>query len=198
MDGFTTALLVSIGVVFLAELGDKSQIMALTFASRYRFWPVLIGISAAAALLHAISVAIGFGLGLTLPTGWITLAAAVVFLAFALWTVLEKDDDDDGADTQPSARWWRAPVLTIFMAFVLAEIGDKTMLATIVLATQYQPWGVWAGATVGMVTSSLIAIAVGAFLGKTLPKQAVRYGAAVLFALFGLFLAYEGIRMLLS
>jgi Ca2+/H+ antiporter, TMEM165/GDT1 family len=83
-----TAFLLSFGVVFVAELGDKSQLMALTFATRYRPVLVLVGITVATALINAISVAVGYGLGLALPTRWISVAAGLVFIGFAIWTLL--------------------------------------------------------------------------------------------------------------
>ena len=81
------AVLVSFGVIFVAELGDKSQLMAMTFASRFRTVPVLIGTTIATAATHAISVGVGYGLGATLPTGWIAVVAAVAFFGFAAWTL---------------------------------------------------------------------------------------------------------------
>ena len=85
MDGFLAATAISFGVIFVAELGDKSQLMALTFATRYRPWPVLAGITIATSVVHIVSVAVGYGLGAALPTGWISLAAAVAFLVFGAW-----------------------------------------------------------------------------------------------------------------
>ena len=87
MDGFLAALAISFGVIFVAELGDKSQLMAMTFATRFRPLPVLVGISVATTVVHAISVGIGYGLGASLPTGWIALVAGVAFLVFGAWTV---------------------------------------------------------------------------------------------------------------
>lgn len=197
MDGFTAALFISLGVVFVAELGDKSQLMALTFASRFKFWPVVIGMSLAAAVTHAFSVVVGAGLGYSLPTGWITLVAALAFFGFAIWTLWDTPNDDDEAK-QPATKWWKTPIIAVFLAFVLAEIGDKTMLATIVLASQNEPWGTWVGATLGMVGVNVLAIAAGAVIGKKLPEKVVRYGAAALFALFGLVLAWEGAATLLG
>jgi Ca2+/H+ antiporter, TMEM165/GDT1 family len=83
MNGLLVALAISFGVVFVAELGDKSQLMALTFATRYRPMPVLVGITLATGVVHAVSVAVGYGLGGALPTGWIALVAAVAFSASA-------------------------------------------------------------------------------------------------------------------
>src|SRR3954449_1206663 len=87
MQGFLAALAVSFGVIFVAELGDKSQLMALTFATRFRTGPVLVGITIATAVVHLVSVAVGYGLGAALPTGWISLVAAIAFFGFGAWTL---------------------------------------------------------------------------------------------------------------
>ena len=87
MQGFLIALAVSFGVIFVAELGDKSQLMAMTFATRYRALTVLTGITIATALVHLVSVGVGVWLGTALPTGWISLAAGVAFLGFGAWTL---------------------------------------------------------------------------------------------------------------
>lgn len=194
MDGFVLALVVSFGVVFVAELGDKSQLMALTFATRYRALPVLIGITLATAVVHAISVAIGHGLGAALPTGWIALVAASAFFGFGAWT-LRGDTLTDGeqAKAQQSAG---SAVVAASVAFFLAELGDKTMLATITLATQYGWFGTWLGSTVGMVAADALAIVVGRQLGRYLPEQAVKVGAAVLFFLFGAWLLLDALVQL--
>ena len=190
---FLVALGVSFAVIFVAELGDKSQLMALTFATRYRAWPVLLGISAATAVVHAVSVGVGYLLGAALPTFWISLAAAVAFLVFGLWTL--RGDDLSREEEEKADRSGRSAVLAASLAFFLAELGDKTMLATITLATQYPGWGgvvgVWAGSTVGMVVADGLAIAAGRLLGRSLPDRAVRIGAAVLFFAFGIWLAVE-------
>ena len=86
MEGFLAALALSFGVIFVAELGDKSQLMALTFATRFKPLPVLAGITIATALVHAVSVGVGYGLGAALPTAWISLVAGLAFLAFGAWT----------------------------------------------------------------------------------------------------------------
>ena len=193
MGIFLVALAVSFAVVFVAELGDKSQLMALTFATRYRAWPVLLGISAATAVVHAVSVGVGYLLGAALPTFWITVAAAVAFLGFGLWTL--RGDALSRDEEEKADRSGRSAVLAASLAFFLAELGDKTMLATITLATQYPGWGgvvgVWAGSTVAMVVADGLAIAAGRLLGRRLPDRAVRIGAAVLFFAFGIWLAVE-------
>ncbi|MBC3190587.1 TMEM165/GDT1 family protein [Pseudonocardia sp. C8] len=195
MDGFLVAFAVSFGVVFLAELGDKSQLMALTFATRYRAVPVLVGITVAAAVTHLVSVAVGYGLGSSLPTGWITLVAAVAFLAFGLWSLRgEGGPDGDGAEDGPRARaGGGSAVATVLVAFFLAELGDKTMLATIALAARYDWVGVWLGSTAGMVAVGGLAIVVGRTLGRRLPERIIGIGSAVLFLGFGSWMLVEAV-----
>lgn len=192
MADLWTALLVSFGVIFVAELGDKSQLMALTFATRFRAWHVILGITVATALVHLASVALGLGLGAALPTTWINVAAALAFFGFAVWTL--RGDSLSDEERSRAERATRTAVVTVGTAFFLAELGDKTMLATVTLATSYDWAGVWVGSTAGMVAADALAIAVGRLLGTRLPERVVRYGAAALFALFGVWLLIEAIR----
>src|SRR5688572_16581038 len=124
-----TAALVAFGVVFVAELGDKSQLLALTLATRYRPVPVLAGLALAAAGLMLLAVAAGAALSAALPTEALSVAAGLAFLVFAALTLrsAEGDVDDEGVALGP-----RQPgVLTVAGAFAVAELGDKTMLATL-------------------------------------------------------------------
>jgi len=183
------ALLVSFAVIFVAELGDKSQLMAMTFALRYRWWVVLGAITVATTLVHLVSVAIGYFLGASLPTHLIGIVAAVAFLFFGLWT-LRGDSLDD--DEQTKAQRASAPAFfAVSSAFLLAELGDKTMLATVTLATDHDWVGVWIGSTIGMVAADALAIAVGAVAGKHLPENVIKIGAGYLFLLFGSWMLVE-------
>jgi putative Ca2+/H+ antiporter (TMEM165/GDT1 family) len=185
------ALLLSFGVIFVAELGDKSQLMAMTFAARYRFWTVLAGITAATASVHLASVAIGRAVGENLPIALINVVAGVAFLVFGAWTLRgDKLSEDEAAKAQ---RVTRSAFVAVAVAFFLAELGDKTMLATITLATTEGWFGTWVGSTLGMVAADGLAIAVGAVLGKRLPEKVVRVGAATLFFIFGVALIVEGL-----
>jgi putative Ca2+/H+ antiporter (TMEM165/GDT1 family) len=186
------AVLLSFGVIFVAELGDKSQLMALAFATRYRAVPVLIGITIATAVVHLISVLIGAGLGATLPTTWITLAAGIAFFGFAAWTL--RGDELSMDEAGKANRSTRSAVIAASAAFFLAELGDKTMLATVTLATHEDALGTWLGSTVGMVVADAIAIGVGKVLGTRLPERAIRLGATVAFVVFGLILIWEGLH----
>ncbi|MFI7214043.1 TMEM165/GDT1 family protein [Micromonospora maritima] len=194
MEGFLVALVVSFGVIFVAELGDKSQLMALTFATRFRTVPVLIGITIATAVVHLASVAIGYGLNAALPTGWISLIAGLAFLVFGAWTL--RGDKLTEEEKRKAERSTKSAIVAVGVAFFLAELGDKTMLATITLATKYGWFGTWLGSTLGMVAADALAILVGRMLGRHLPERAIRYGAAVLFAICGLWLIFEAITEL--
>ena len=187
-----TAFLLSFGVIFVAELGDKSQLMALAFATRYPAIPVLIGITLATALVHAVSVVIGAMLGAAIPTTAITVAAAVAFVAFGIWTL--RGDELTEGDEERAAKPARNVILAVGGAFFLAELGDKTMLATITLATSEGLFGTWLGSTLGMVAADALAIIVGQQLGARLPERAVRIGASVLFFGFAAALLYEALR----
>jgi Ca2+/H+ antiporter, TMEM165/GDT1 family len=186
------AFLLSTAVIFVAELGDKSQLMAMTFAARYRTRDVLLGITAATALVHLVSVGIGAFVGDAFADqqGRISVVAGIAFLFFAAWTLRGDRLTDEEAEKARNSRGMA--LLAVGVAFFLAELGDKTMLATITLATQEGWLGTWIGSTLGMVAADALAILVGAVLGKHLPERAIKYGAAVLFAVFGLLLIVDG------
>jgi Ca2+/H+ antiporter, TMEM165/GDT1 family len=186
------AFWLSLGVIFIAELGDKSQLMALAFAARYRAMPILIGISIATAVVHAFSVLIGAAVGAALPTEAISIIAGVAFFVFAAWTLRGDTLGEDEADR--ADRSDRSAIVAAAVAFFLAELGDKTMLATVTLATSEGAFGTWLGSTLGMVAADALAIGVGQLLGTRLPERAVRIGAAVLFVVFGVVLVAEGLR----
>ncbi|MDG4797296.1 TMEM165/GDT1 family protein [Micromonospora sp. WMMD1082] len=194
MEGFLVALAVSFGVIFVAELGDKSQLMALAFATRYRTVPILIGITVATAVVHLASVAIGYGLGAALPTGWISLLAGLAFIGFGIWTL--RGDTLTEEEKRKAAKGGKSAVFAVGVAFFLAELGDKTMLATITLATQYGWFGTWIGSTIGMVAADALAIVVGRLLGRKLPERTIKFGAAALFAISGVWLIVEAVAQL--
>ncbi|MEN9643462.1 MAG: hypothetical protein RL238_131 [Actinomycetota bacterium] len=186
------AFFISFGIIFVAELGDKSQLMAMTFAARYKAITILLAITAATALVHLVSVLVGAAAGVALPTKAISVVAGIAFLGFAAWTLRGDElDDDDEARAEQSTRsvFW-----TVGLAFFLAELGDKTMLATITLATSHGLVGTWLGSTLGMVAADALAIIVGQQLGARLPERVIKIGAAVLFVAFGLWLIIDGLR----
>jgi putative Ca2+/H+ antiporter (TMEM165/GDT1 family) len=188
------AVVVGFVVVFLAELGDKSQLMAMTFAIRHRWWVVLAGITVATALIQASSVVIGATVGAAIPSHVLAVVAGLTMLAFAFWTWRgEGPDDEEETDGATGARSNLAVFLAVTSSFVLAELGDRTMLATITLATGHSPIGIWIGSTVGMVAAGALAIVVGALLGHRIPERAVHVVATVLFFGFAMWMLVEAI-----
>lgn len=183
-------ILLSFGVLFLAELGDKSQLMALTFALRYRWWVVLAGITAASIAVNLIAVGVGHFLGAALPTNVIAVITAVVLLAVGLWTLRETfhtdaDEDTEIAEKDSGARSpWRV-FFMVLSAFLLAELGDRTMFAIIALASNHNWVAVWIGSVVGMVAAGGGAIALGILVGKHVPERAIAIGSGLLFLYIG-------------
>lgn len=177
------AFFIAFGVVFIAELGDKTQLVALSLATRHRLITVLAGITLAYAITNGLSVIVGGLLGAALPTTVISIVGGVLFLGFALWTYLDDDDDDDVAGVAG-----RSAFASIVIAMIIAELGDKTMLATATLAAREAPLATWFGATLGITASGALAVGVGRALGTRLPRRATRITAAVLFAIFGMLL----------
>ena len=186
-----SAFFLSFGVIFVAELGDKSQLMAMAFAARYKPWPVLLGITIATAVTHAISVGIGAVVGARIPTDTIAIVAGIAFLVFAAWTW--RGDELTEEESQAAQKNTRNAVVAASIAFFLAELGDKTMLATITLATKEGAFGTWLGSTLGMVAAVALAILVGYHLGSRLPEKTIRYGASILFVVFGILLILQGV-----
>jgi len=188
MDGFW----LSLTLVFLAELGDKTQLVALMLATRFKAGIVLAGVFVATLLVHAFSVVLGDLAGKLLPHDWIMVLSGLAFIGFAIWTWR---GDHLNEENQKVGRF-TSPFLIVGVTFFLAELGDKTMLSTVTLASQYSPVPVWLGSTLGMVVSDALAIWVGRIMGKRLPERAVKAGAAAIFLAFGLWSLFQGITEL--
>ncbi|WAJ47492.1 TMEM165/GDT1 family protein [Mycobacterium sp. Aquia_216] len=183
-----TATLVSLSVVFLAELGDRSQLITMTYALRFRWWVVLPGVTIAAFGVHGVSVTIGHFLGATLPARPMAFASAAAFLIFAGWAWRESVADDEGVSSAPEPRF---ALLTVVSSFALAEMSDKTTLATMTLASDHDWAGVWIGSTLGMVLADALAIGAGVLLHRRLPQQLLHQVASVLFGMFGLWMLFD-------
>lgn len=180
MLAFWQALL----LIALAEMGDKTQLVALSFATRYRPLVVLAGVTVATLLVHLVSVVLGELLGLALPTFWLQLTAGLAFIVFGLWTTR---GDNGPAKAKEAGRL--GPLMTVALTFFLAELGDKTMLATVTIASQQGQFvPVWLGSTLGMVLADGLAIGLGVLAGRQLPERLVRYVAAAIFLTVGLWL----------
>jgi putative Ca2+/H+ antiporter (TMEM165/GDT1 family) len=185
------AFFVTLAVVFVAELGDKSQLMAVAAAARHSAVVVLGGIAVAACAVHLLSVLAGRALAEALSGTAATVAAGLAFLGFALWT-LRGEDDDEAVD--PAARRsGLAAAAAVAATFFASEIGDKTMLATAALAARQGAVPTWAGATLGMVTADAAAIVVGRRLAARLSSRTIRLASAAVFALFGVLLVLQAL-----
>ncbi|HYI62471.1 MAG TPA: TMEM165/GDT1 family protein [Acidimicrobiales bacterium] len=179
------SLLAALGLVFVAELGDKTQLVALGLGARHRLAPVVAGVVAAYAATNLLSVVVGGLVGEALPTRAIGIAGGILFLGFAAWTLRSGPDQHDDA-ARPAGS--RSVVVSVAVAMFVAELGDKTMLATATLAAKGDPVLVWVGATLGIIASGLLGVLLGRAFGARLPEAATRIGSAVLFAVFGLVL----------
>jgi putative Ca2+/H+ antiporter (TMEM165/GDT1 family) len=177
------AVLVALGVVFLAELGDKSQLIALTFAARGRPLAVLAGITVACMILQAIAVGLGAVVREALPDRSIEIVAGLAFFVFAALALREEDDEDIDAGAVPRSAMKVA--VAAGTAFFLAELGDKTQLATLTLASTYGALGVWIGAVLGQVAADVLAVVIGVRIGARLHARTLRLVSAAAFALFG-------------
>lgn len=177
-----SALLVAAGVVFVAELGDKTQLLAMSLAARHRAAPVLAGVALGYAACNLVSVVVGGLLGAALPTTALRVAGGLLFLWFAwrAWREVE-DGDDEIVAIEP-----RHVVRSVATAMFVAELGDKTMLTTATLAAQGSPVLTWIGATIGIVACGALAVLVGRWLGDRISQRATRLASVVLFAGFGI------------
>ena len=184
------ALLISTLTVALAEIGDKTQLLALLPAARYRKpWPIIAGILAATLVNHALSAWAGAWVAGLLPPQVLRWSVVVCFLAVAAWALVpDKLEADEVREPKYGA------FVATLIAFFLVEIGDKTQVATIVLAAKYSPlWQVVTGTTVGMMLANAPVVVLGAKFAHRLPLKAARWTAAALFAAMGLWVAWFGL-----
>ena len=171
-------------LIFVAELGDKSQLVALWFSTRYRWWTVLAGVTAATLLVHLGSVGAGRALDGLVPDSLLRLVVPASCPGFAWWSL--RGDTMDESDTKERQMPYVGAFGIVAVAFFVSELGDKTQLATVSIAGNDPEWiGVWLGSTAGMVLADALAIGVGLALGKHLPQRRVGQVAAVLFVVFG-------------
>jgi len=188
MESFLT----STGLVALAEIGDKTQLLSLILAARFRRpWPIIAGILVATLANHA--AASGLGAWLTSLASPTTLrwVLGLSFLAMAAWMLVPDKVEVGEADRNGG----RLGVFgTTLVAFFLAEMGDKTQVATVLLAANYPPlWQVVAGTTVGMLLANVPVVALGSRFAERLPLRAARLVAAAVFLALGLWAAIAGV-----
>lgn len=182
-----TAFIASFMFVVLAEMGDKTQLLAMAFATRYSAQKVLLAVFLATLINHGLAVLVGHFLTTVIPIDIISFVAAVSFIIFGLWTI--RGDKLEGEDKKESRF---GPIVTVGIAFFLAEMGDKTQLATISLAVEYQSMiHVLMGTTLGMVVADAIGIIIGIVMRKHIPEKTIKWISAIIFILFGLSGVYK-------
>lgn len=177
------AFAVSAGAVFLGELGDKTQLLALLLASRYRKpWPIVAGILIATLANHALAVWAGQSLGSLIDPRWLVWIVGLSFIGVGIWALVPDRLDESEADARQGSVLWISTV-----SFFIAEIGDKTQLATAVLAARFDQFlPVLAGTTGGMLLADVPVVLLGGALAARLPLRPIRWAAAGLFVLLGL------------
>lgn len=188
-------LVSSFALLFLAEMGDKTQLMVMTLAHRYRASSVIIGSFAAFALLNLLALMVGQGMAQLVLREIVLLAAGSLFLLFAWRSWSDEAEEADSSNGIQQRSLWLASFVLIFVA----ELGDKTQLAMVALAAQSNsPWSVFLGGTLALWAVTLVGAILGATLLRRIPHHWVHRGAALLFLIFGLLAIAEAGRLLLA
>ncbi|WP_178080977.1 TMEM165/GDT1 family protein [Pseudomonas sp. DrBHI1] len=186
------SLLVPTAIVALAEIGDKTQLLALILAARFRKpWPIIAGIIAATLANHAAAGAVGAWVSSFFTESVLHWILAASFTATALWTLVPDKMDDN--ETSNARRF--GPFVTTLIAFFLAEIGDKTQVATVMLAAQYPHLiMVIIGTTLGMLIANVPVVLAGNFAAEKLPLTLIRRLAATAFIVLAIVAVYSAMK----
>lgn len=190
------SFLVSTGIVAIAEIGDKTQLLALLLAAKFRKpWPIIAGIFIATVANHAGAAVVGAWIAALIGPDTMRWVLAAGFVAMGIWVLIPDKVDDDEAPKAPR----HGVLLTTIVAFFLLEMGDKTQIATIALAARYPEWWVVTlGTTLGMMIANVPAVLVGQAATRVLPLRVVHIVAALAFFVLGTLLALDGIPRLLG
>lgn len=172
----------SLFLIFMAEMGDKTQILAMAFATQFRVQKVLLGVFLGSLLNHGIAVVLGSYLSSIIPMNTIQMIAGISFVGFALWTLKSEKGEEEGENVK--GRF--GPVLTVAMAFFIGELGDKTQLTAITLSVDaHDPLFVLMGTVTGMILTSGLGIFVGSKIGDRVPEFTMKIVSASIFMFFG-------------
>jgi putative Ca2+/H+ antiporter (TMEM165/GDT1 family) len=192
--GAAWPFIISVALITLNEMGDKSQFLAMAFATRMKFRKVMLGIFLAVIVLGGLAVAAGALLA-SVPgwQGFVSLISSALFLVFGVWTL--RDEKESGMERRKRRNY--GDVAAVFTAFFFAEMGDKTQLMTISLAAQYagSPLLILAGTTVGMLIADGLGIFMGVVLNRKFPERMLKFISAALFVFFGLTGIWESLRL---
>jgi len=186
-----TPLFVSALIVAIAEIGDRTQLLAILLAVRFkRPWTILAGILAATLANHGLAATAGFFVTDLLQGQWVRIAIALSFIAMAAWTLIPDKADDDAVKASSAGVF-----MTTLVAFFFVEIGDKTQIATVALAARFHDiFWVTTGTTLGMMATNVPAVLLGEAATKVVPLKFVRWGASGLFLALGAWALVEALR----
>ena len=174
-------------LVVVAEMGDKTQLLAMAMAGKYKVKQVMLGVLVATILNHALAVAAGTYLSTVIPMDKVRIVAAISFLVFGLWTLRGDKIDEDGKKKSKFG-----PVITVAVAFFIAEMGDKTQLMTIAIsADSHNPLFILMGTTIGMLIADGIGIIGGAWMCRHIPEIYIKWVAGIVFMIFGTLTIYS-------
>jgi putative Ca2+/H+ antiporter (TMEM165/GDT1 family) len=180
-------------VVALGEMGDKTQVLALLLAVRYqRTLPILLGILIATLLTMSVTALVGTTFSSLIPDSILRWLLVVMFLGIAIWTLIPEDDDDDDDDLPLKSSV--SLIFTAFLTFLFAELGDKSQIATLIMAAKYGDFtSVMAGSTVGEMLAITPAVLLGKTTAQWIPLAWIRIAAAAIFAAMGVWILIVGL-----
>lgn len=176
-------------LVFLAEFGDKSQLVCMTLAAKHRHWPVLLGAVSAFAILNLLAVLFGAVVASWIPAFWLALIVAGLFGFFGIQSLLMKDDEAEDESTE--VRSSHSLFVTALLMIFVAEFGDKTQLAVAGLASTYHGLPVWIGSTLALLATTALGVLVGQRLLKRLPLGLIHKFSGGFFLLLALLALYQ-------
>lgn len=183
-------LLKAFVIIFIAEMGDKTQILAMAFATKFPVKKVILGIFIGSLLNHGIGIILGRYISNFIPINTIQIVAGFAFVGFSLWTL--KSDDDEEDDKEEKSKF--GAIITVALAFFIGELGDKTQLAAITLSIDaVSPVAILCGSVLGMIVTGGLGIIVGKKIGDKVPEFTIKIIAASVFMFFGITKLYETI-----
>ena len=183
--------------IAIAEMGDKTQLLAMGFATKFKIKTIIMGVFIGIFLNQLLAIIVGKVLATVIPINLVKIIAGVSFIIFALWTVRQNDDVHEGKKSNKSKF---GPIISIALAFMLAELGDKTQLASVSLAAA-NPNGIMFvlfGTMLGMIVANAIGIIVGTIMGKQIPAHIIRWISVFIFAVFGVMTIIEPLALMIG
>ncbi|QSB00208.1 TMEM165/GDT1 family protein [Methylomonas sp. EFPC1] len=186
----------SFALIAAAEIGDKSQLVCMTLASKHRPTPVLLGAIAAFALLNTLAVVFGAAIATWLPEYLVAATVALLFAAFGLHALLNHDEDDDNEEIVEKSG--HGIFFTTFLLITVAEFGDKTQLAVVAFSSTAQPIAVWLGSTLALAFTSALGVLAGRTVLQKIPLSLLHKASGVFFLILSAVAAYKAYESLLA